>query len=39
MYGSRFSIITSPIEEQKPEYTHTAYRVGGSILRDGPPGN
>jgi len=39
MYVSRFSIIVSPIEEQKTEYTLTASRVSGSILRDGPPGN
>ena len=39
MYDSRFSIIISPIEEQKTEYTLTASRVCGSILRDGPPGN
>jgi len=39
MYFWMFSIIISPIEEQKMEYTLTTSRVGGSILKDRPPGN
>jgi len=39
MYFWGFSIIISPIEQQKTEYTHTASRVHRSIFRDGPPGN
>jgi len=39
MYCLGFSINISPIKEQKTEYIHTAPRVYGSILRDGPLGN
>jgi len=39
MYFWGFSIIISLIEKQKTEYTLTASRVCGSILRDWPPAN
>jgi hypothetical protein len=35
----RLSIIISPIEEQKTDYTLIASWVCGSILREGPLGN
>jgi len=38
-YFLGFSIIISPFEEQKTEFTLTASRVCRSILWDGPPGN
>jgi len=37
MYVLRFTIIISPIKEQKTEYTLTSSRVCRSIWNDGPP--